>query len=70
MINPGSLVHLNKKICQSTKLKEDSLVGFCTYTYKKGLICLSLHWAFKEVEAVQASNRYDIFSLPITEVTQ
>ena len=27
MINNGRLVHLNKKICQSTKLKEDSLVG-------------------------------------------
>ena len=34
MKNPDKLVHMNKKICQSTKLKEDSLVGFCGVSEK------------------------------------
>ena len=29
MINPGRLVHLTYKICQSSNRKEDSLVGLC-----------------------------------------
>ena len=28
-MNPGRIVHLNKKICQSTNLKEDGHIVLC-----------------------------------------